>query len=95
MADLGAFLGGLLIGFLACAWALGPELAEARRELERTQDGIIARGDKLSSIVNLIRGLPAPGHLHSTHDAVELVADVVAERDALRAGDGDSLRPGR
>jgi hypothetical protein len=59
-------------------------VAQLEEEDNASTDLLIRFGNKMTAIVNLIRGTPEPNRAHSTHDVVELVAAVLAESDALR-----------
>jgi hypothetical protein len=50
-----------------------PPVQQDDDEISHLQDTVAKMGDFLRQIVNLIRGEPADGTSHSTHDAVELV----------------------
>lgn len=60
------------------------EAAVQLEEMEGMHELIVRQGDLLTGVVNAIRGEPAELCRHSHHDAPELAAGVVAERDALR-----------
>lgn len=59
------------------------EAAVQLEEMEGMHELIVRQGDLLTGVVNAIRGEPAELCRHSHHDAPELAAGVVAERDAL------------
>ncbi len=73
----------------AAARTLLPELVEEverlRDEDELSGDLIQRQGKLLTGVVNAIRGEPKPLHTWSHHDAPELAAQLVLERDLLRA----------
>lgn len=78
--------------------ALAAELVETRRERDEAltevgqlQTTVIQMGDKLTAIVNTIRGEPEPDTSHSTHDAADLVRGLKMHSDAL-AGEVERLR---
>lgn len=54
---------------------------ELLQDLERHQRSIVEMGDRLTAIVNLIRGEPPEGASHSTHDAVELVRNLLLHHE--------------
>jgi len=47
--------------------------ADLTEEIEHLQDALISQGKMLSAIVNITKGPPEEGSLHSTHDSVESV----------------------
>jgi hypothetical protein len=59
------------------------EAAAQLQEMEDMHTLIMRQGDLLTGVVNAIRGEPAENCRHSHHDAAELAAKVVAERDRL------------
>lgn len=50
-----------------------PVADERDEEIERLRDLVIRQGTQLERIVNIVRGDPAEGCAHSTHDAADLV----------------------
>ena len=60
-------------------------LEREERDHEGTMDTLTLIGDRTTEIVNMIRGVPEDGTLHSTHDVVELVADLKAKLEAGEA----------
>lgn len=62
--------------------ARAPLLADERdEEIERLRDLVIRQGTQLRRIVNIVRGDPAEGCAHSTHDAADLVYDLKMHSD--------------
>ena len=53
--------------------AAQPVADERDEEIERLRDLVIRQGTQLRRIVNIVRGDPAEGCAHSTHDAADLV----------------------
>lgn len=62
------------------------EAAAQLQEMEDMHTLIMRQGDLLTGVVNAIRGEPAELCRHSHHNAPELAANVVAERDGLQVG---------
>jgi len=57
--------------------------AELTEGIEHLQDALIRQGKMLSAIVNIVKGPPEEGSLHSTHDAVESVERLQARVASL------------
>lgn len=57
---------------------------DLERELRGATDLIQRQADLLTGVVNAVRGDPPPDMLHSHHDAVELVTELVLENHRLR-----------
>lgn len=60
-------------------------VGDLKAEWDGMHDLIQRLDDKLSGVVNTVRGDPPPNTLWSTHDAVELVEQVVNELNARAA----------
>ena len=64
-------------------------VSEAEEEIEHLQDAVIRQGQMQTGIVNITKGEPKNGSLHSTHDAVESVERLqarVAELESENTG---------
>ena len=69
----------------AAVSALVAERDDLAAESDLDADLIRRQGDLLIGVVDAIKGPPPEDTIWSVHDAVELAAKVVAERDALRS----------
>jgi hypothetical protein len=68
----------------ADAAAMLRTIPELEAEIEGLTSTVIRQGEILRAVVVAVRGAPPENTSWSSHDAAELVRDVVAERDALR-----------
>jgi len=69
----------------AAITVLKQRIAELEKEDEISACVIDIQSTLLTGVVNAIRGLPDPLHLHSHHDAIELVENAVKSIAALEA----------